>query len=116
MQVLSNIENSFGAGIYKGMPIMVEKEEQNKSELLYKAASGDVMAKLDLLKSHLSLIEDMVKDCISDCSMPLPQMLQIGTIAFIKALNKSNYSRYTEFLNNVRKEITNLMEDTFLKL
>lgn len=116
MQVLSNIENSFVAGNYKGMPIMVEKEDQNKSELLNKAASGDVMAKLDLVKSHLNLIEDMVKDCISDCAMPLPQMLQIGTMAFIKALNKSNYSKYTEFLKNVRQEIINLMEGTFLRL
>ncbi|MGQ9608016.1 MAG: hypothetical protein ACUVWN_01820 [bacterium] len=117
MQALSNIKNSFGADIYKGIPIMIEKEDQNKSELLSKAASGDVMAKLDLVKSHLDLIENIVKDCASDNNnMPLTQMLQIGTIAFIKALNKSNYSRYAEFLNNVRKEIINLVEGTFLRL
>ncbi len=114
--MLSNIENSFGAGIYKGMPIMIEKEDQNKSELLSKAASGDVMAKLDLVKSHLNLIEDIVKDYTSDSGIPLSQMLQIGTMAFIKALNKSNYSRYAEFLDNVRQEIINLMEGTFLRL
>lgn len=116
MQALLNIKNSFGADIRKGIPIMIEKEDQNKSELLSKAASGDVMAKLDLVKSHLDLIENIVKDCASDNNMPLPQMLQIGTIAFIKALNKSNYSRYAEFLNNVRKEIINLVEGTFLRL
>lgn len=114
--MLSNIENSFGASIFKGIPIMIEKEDQNKSELLSKAASGDVMAKLDLVKSHLNLIEDIVKDYASDSDIPLPQMLQIGTIAFIKALNKFNYSHYTEFLNHVRQEIINLMEGTFLRL
>ncbi len=116
MQALSNIKNSFGTDIYKGIPIMIEKQDQNKSELLSKAVSGDVMAKLDLVKSHLNLIEDIVNDCASDNDMPLPQKLQIGTIAFIKALSKSNYSQYAEFLNNVRKEIINLMEGTLLRL
>ena len=92
---------------YGGVSLMSGEEE---AELIFRVASGDVEAKLQLVKEHLDLVVEIAAMYASETGKPFPQMVQAGTLAVIKAADEFHSSRQFGFAGYVRDEIVRAME------
>jgi len=107
LQVLTDILDICTDDYCKGVLPMSEEEER---ELVYRVASGDVEAKLELVKEHLDLVVEVAAGYTTETGRSFSQMVQIGTLAVIKAVNEFHHSQETPFIQHVRCEITKAME------
>lgn len=80
-------------------------QEEEKTELLYKAASGDVEAKLQLVKEHLDLVVEVAAGYASETGRPFSQMVRAGTSAVIKAARTFHHPQQMGFADHVRQEV-----------
>ena len=80
------------------------------TELVYRAASGDVEAKLELVKDHLDLVVGLAAGYAIEAGKPFSQMVQAGTLAVIKAADEFYHSQQMGFDHHVRYEIMRAME------
>lgn len=81
-----------------------------EKELIYRAASGDVEAKLELVKDHLDLVVELAARYAVETGRPFPQMVQVGTVAVVKAADVFHTVQQTEFAEHARYEIARAME------
>lgn len=102
MQVLTTMTGYNVNSGYRG--------EDKEMELIYKAALGDVEAKLQLVKQNLDLIVELAARYVSETGRSFIQMVQVGALAVIKAAEEFQYSRQAGFDIYVRKEIKKAME------
>ena len=79
--------------------------EEEKTELLYRAASGDVEARLQLVKDHLDLVVEVAAGYASETGKPFSQMVQAGTLAVIKAAKTFHQPQQIGFADHVRQEV-----------
>ncbi len=73
--------------------------------VIYKAALGDVIAKLKLVKAHIVLVTKIASWYSLEGDKPLSQALQAGIISIIKAAENFYNSQEDNFIDYVRKEI-----------
>lgn len=87
---------------YRGVSFMSEEEE---IQLLHRACSGDVEAKLQLVKEHLNLVVEIATGCAAKTGKPFSPMVQVGALAIIKAADEFNGSQQVAFVEYVRHEV-----------
>ena len=85
-------------------------QEGEESELVCKAASGDIEAKLQLVKKHLNLVVEIAAMYASKTGRTFPQMVQVGALVIIKAANSFHHSQQIGFADHLKSEITRAME------
>jgi DNA-directed RNA polymerase sigma subunit (sigma70/sigma32) len=85
--------------------------EEEKTELLYRAASGDVEAKLRLVKEHLDVVVELAAGYASETGRPFSQMVQVGTLAVVKSASSFRYPQQIEFIDHVRQEVIRAIEE-----
>lgn len=84
-------------------------------ELLCRAASGDVEAKLQLVKKYLGLVIELAASHTLGTERQFPEMVRVGISALIEAANGFHHSHQTEFADHVRYEIEKAMARNVLK-
>lgn len=92
---------------YRGVSFMPEEEE---TELIHRAASGDVEAKLQLVKDHLDLVVVLAAEHASETGKPFSQAVQAGASAVIKAADDFHRSQQIGFIDYLRLEAVRAME------
>ena len=107
MQVSTNTLGLCADNKCEGVLFMSEGEER---ELIHRAALGDVEAKLELVKEHLDLVVELAAGRSAETGRSFPQMVQIGTLAVIRAVDEFHRSQEMAFVHQVRFEITKAME------
>ncbi len=93
---------------YGGVSFMPGVEE---AELLRRAWSGDVEARLELVKEHLDLVVEFAAGYASETGKPFSQMVKVGALAIIRAADDFHESQQMDFGDYVRSHITRAMEE-----
>ena len=93
---------------YRGVSFMLEEEE---IQLLHRACSGDVEARLQLVKEHLNLVVELAAVCAAKTGKPFPLMVQVGALAIIKAADEFNESQQVAFIEHVRYEVIRAIDN-----
>ena len=83
--------------------------EEDDLKLLQRACSGDVGARLQLVKRHLSLVVELAACCSAETGKPFPQMVQAGALAVVKAADEFDQSQQVAFGDYVESEITRVI-------
>lgn len=108
MQVLTETLDSYLKRGYRGTQFMVGGKD---SEIIYKAAKGDVEAKLKLVKNHLDLVVEIAAEYSAKTGRSFFQMIQIGTLAVIRAAEKYHNAYQISFVDRVREEIIKAIKE-----
>lgn len=87
---------------YRGVSFMLEEEE---IQLLHRACSGDVEARLQLVKEHLNLVVELAAGCAAETGKPFSRIVQVGALAIIKAADEFDQSQQVAFVDYVKHEI-----------
>ena len=106
MQLSTGILNLHTEGVYKEVPFMLEEDDL---KLLQRACSGDVGARLQLVKRHLSLVVELAACCSAETGKPFLQMVQSGALAVVKAADEFDRSQKVAFDDYVKSEITRVI-------
>jgi DNA-directed RNA polymerase sigma subunit (sigma70/sigma32) len=93
---------------YSEIPIINEAED---TELMHRASSGDVQAKLHLVKEHLGLVVVLAANYASETGKSFPAMVRTGIIAVIEAANTFYCSRQSRFIDHVVYKVSEAMTD-----
>jgi DNA-directed RNA polymerase sigma subunit (sigma70/sigma32) len=107
MQILTGTVDSYTDQEYRGVSFMLEEE---RTELLYRVASGDVEAKLQLVKEYLDLVVELAAGYASETGRPFSQMVKAGTLAVIKAANSFDYPQGIGFADHMRLQVIRAIE------
>lgn len=73
--------------------------------VIYKAALGDAIAKLKLVKAYIVLVTRIASWYSLEGNKPFSQALQTGIVSIIKAAETFYNSQEDNFIDHVRKEI-----------
>jgi DNA-directed RNA polymerase specialized sigma subunit len=92
--------------------LMSDIEDQ---ELLCRAASGHVEAKLQLVKKYLDLVIELAASHTLGTERQFPKMVRVGVSALIEAANSFQNSYQIGFANHVRYEVDKAMARDVLK-
>ena len=107
MQVLTSMVELSVEGEYGGTSPMLSGEE---TELLYRVASGDIEAKLQLVKQHLNLVVELAARYASVTGKPFSQMVQTGALAVVRAADNFHRDQNIEFTEHMKYEVVRAME------
>jgi DNA-directed RNA polymerase specialized sigma subunit len=86
-------------------------EGEYTMELICKTASGDVEAKLQLVKDNLDLVVEIAACYASEYRILFPDMVKVGTLAVIRAADNFYQSQQMSFDDYVRDEITRSIKE-----
>ena len=109
MQILTETVDLDIGREYRGTSFMTAEQE---IELIYRAASGDVEAKLRLVKGHLDLVVELAARYASETGKPFSRVVQVAALAVVKAADNFHLSQQMEFADYVRLEVISAMEET----
>jgi len=87
--------------------------EEEEIQLLHRACSGDVEARLQLVKEHLNLVVELAAGGAAKTGKPFSLMVQVGALAIIKAADEFDESQQVAFVEYVRHEITRAIGDYY---
>ncbi len=80
-------------------------------ELVRRACLGDARARLQLVKEHLDLVVELAAGYAAETGMPFPEMVQVGTVAVMKAADDFHCSQEIEFSDHLALHITRAIEE-----
>lgn len=89
---------------YKGMAFTPEEEEK-----ICKITTGDVLAKLNMVKTCMNLVVKLANWYSLENSVDFAQMIQVGIMAVIKAAETFNSSEQTNFIDYASQTIVKEM-------
>ena len=111
MQALIGMVDIFQG--FEGVQFMLR---DTGTELVFKAVTGDVMARLELAKANLDLVSELAAHYAAETEIPFSQMARAGTLALVKAVNSFDESQDIEFADYARQEIVRVMEGMLPRL
>lgn len=85
---------------YKGIAFTPEDEEK-----ICKIATGDVLAKLNMVKTCMNLVVKLANWYSLENSVEFTQMIQVGIMAVIKAAETFNSSEQINFIDYASQTI-----------
>ncbi|MBD3183329.1 hypothetical protein GF312_13615 [Candidatus Poribacteria bacterium] len=90
-----------------GITLMILKQDNN---LIRKAASGDIGARLQLVKDNLDLVVEIASIYADKTNRPFSHMVKNGAIAVIKAADCFCDSQEMDFDDYVKFEVSKAIE------
>ena len=84
--------------------------EEKETELVHRAASGDIEAKLQLVKEHLGLVVELAAGYASETGNQFSQVVKEATLAVIRAADDFHVSQQIRFVDHVRHEFVKAMK------
>ncbi len=89
---------------YKGIAFTPEDEEK-----ICKIATGDVLAKLNMVKTCMNLVVKLANWYSLENCADFTQMIQVGIMAIIRAAETFNSSKQTNFIDYASQTIVKEM-------
>jgi DNA-directed RNA polymerase specialized sigma subunit len=86
-------------------------QERRIAELLSRACLGDTEARLLLVKEYLDLVVQVAAVYASRTGRPFSQMVQVGTIAVIRAVEDFHCSQQMSLDDHVKFHVVKAMEE-----
>ena len=83
--------------------------EGKDTQLVFRAASGDIEAKLQLVKNYLDMVVEIAAGYSLETGRPFSEMVQTGALAIIKAADDFICFQQTGFIDHARHEVIKAM-------